>query len=83
MQPPRNQVIRLLGRKFVHDTMLSQIIVGRQLNPLFQPIAMLTDGSVYAHEALIRGPDASRFYTPDALFAQADEESLGFELELA
>lgn len=81
--PQRLQVIHTVGNPMVYDTELTQIIVQRRLFPLFQPIAMLTDGSVYAHEALIRGPDASRFYTPDALFAQASEESLGFELELA
>lgn len=81
--PQRLQAIRAVATQFVYDTELSQIIAQRQLFPLFQPIAMLTDGSVYAHEALIRGPDTSGFYTPDALFAQATEEALGFELELA
>ena len=71
------------AQQLAFDSALCQIIAQRRLYPLFQPIAMLADGSVYAHEALIRGPDASGFYTPDALFAQASEEGLGFELEMA
>ena len=81
--PQRFQVLRTVGNPFVYDTELSQIITQRRLFPVFQPIAMLTDGSVYAHEALIRGPAASPFHTPDALFAQASKEALGFELEVA
>ncbi|MDD2881667.1 MAG: EAL domain-containing protein [Rhodoferax sp.] len=70
-------------QQLVLDSTIGQIIAQRRLYPLFQPIAMLTDGSVYAHEALIRGPDAGGLYTPDALFAQASEEALNFELEVA
>jgi diguanylate cyclase (GGDEF)-like protein len=81
--PRRVPVIRAVDGNFVYDTALGQIIAQRLLYPLFQPIAMLADGSVYAHEALIRGPDAGRLYTPDALFAQASEEGLSYELELA
>ncbi len=81
--PQRVPVIRTVDDNFVYDTALGQIIAQRRLYPLFQPIAMLADGSVYAHEALIRGPDAGGLYTPDALFAQASEEGLGYELELA
>lgn len=81
--PRRLQAVRPVDDNFVYDTALSQIIAEHRLYPLFQPIAVLADGSVYAHEALIRGPDAGGLYTPDALFAQAGEEALGFELELA
>jgi len=64
-------------------SLLSQIIVQRRLFPVFQPIAKLADGAVYAHEALIRGPEALSLHTADALFAQAQVEALTFELELA
>lgn len=81
--PQGLQVIRMAGDQFACDTEISQIIAQRLLCPLFQPIAMLADGSVYAHEALIRGPDGSTLCTPEALFFQASEEALGAELELA
>lgn len=61
---------------------LGQIIAQRKLFPVFQPIAKLADCAVYAHEALIRGPEGSSLHTPDALFAQANVEALTFELEL-
>lgn len=48
----------------------------------FQPIADLRDGSVYAHEALIRGPSGSAYAMPEALFAAAQREKCGFELEI-
>lgn len=71
------------GSYFADESELSQIIAQRALCAVFQPIATLADGAVYAHEALIRGPQNSRLFTPDALFAQAQEEALGFELEMA
>lgn len=83
LSPVRLHLASPPAQPLVFDSALSQIIAQRRLYPLFQPIAMLADGSVYAHEALIRGPEASGFYTPDALFARASEEALGFELELA
>jgi diguanylate cyclase (GGDEF)-like protein len=53
------------------------------LYPVFQPIANLRDGGVYAHEALIRGPVGSPLHTPDALLQAAAEEGLSqaFEME--
>jgi EAL domain-containing protein (putative c-di-GMP-specific phosphodiesterase class I)/GGDEF domain-containing protein len=53
------------------------------LYPVFQPIVKLDDGSVYAHEALIRGPQGTALHTPDALLRAADEEGLGYEFETA
>lgn len=83
LSPVRLYSARPPTQQLVLDSTIGQIIAQRRLYPLFQPIAMLTDGSVYAHEALIRGPDAGGLYTPDALFAQASEEALNFELEVA
>ncbi|WP_223911369.1 GGDEF domain-containing protein [Rhodoferax lithotrophicus] len=51
------------------------------LNAVFQPIISLTDGGIHAHEALIRGPKASSFHTPDILLKAAAEENLNFEFE--
>ncbi len=58
------------------------LIEHRVLQAHFQPIADLRDGSVYAHEALIRGPAGSAYAMPDALFAAALKEQCSFELEV-
>jgi EAL domain-containing protein (putative c-di-GMP-specific phosphodiesterase class I)/GGDEF domain-containing protein len=55
----------------------------KSLYPVFQPIVKLDDGSVYAHEALIRGPQGTALHTPDALLRAADEEGLGYAFETA
>jgi diguanylate cyclase (GGDEF)-like protein len=41
----------------------------------------LRNGSIYAHEALIRGPQDTPLHTPDALLAAAAQENLNFEFE--
>ncbi len=51
------------------------------LYPVFQPIVSLRDGSMYSHEALIRGPQGTELHTPDALLAAAARENLNFEFE--
>lgn len=52
------------------------------LNMVFQPIVSLADAQVHAHEALVRGPDGSRFFSPDALLQGAAMEGCLFEFEL-
>lgn len=52
------------------------------LLPHFQPIVDLRTGAVYGHEALIRGPAGSAFAMPDALFAAAQREGVGIDLEI-
>ena len=60
---------------------LSRLIRDRALRVVFQPIVDMRDGSIYAHEALIRGPQAMPLHSPDALFSAARREGLlpGFE----
>jgi EAL domain-containing protein (putative c-di-GMP-specific phosphodiesterase class I)/GGDEF domain-containing protein len=53
------------------------------LNPVFQPIVELASGRILGHEALIRGPEASPWHAPDALFAAAAREDLTLDLEIA
>lgn len=60
---------------------LAGLIRKNSLNAVFQPIVSLRDGSIFAHEALIRGPYDSLFQTPDVLLAAAAQEALNFEFE--
>lgn len=52
------------------------------LHCVFQPLADLREGHIYAHEALIRGPQGTTLPTPDALLAQAAREGLLQDFEL-
>lgn len=60
---------------------LANLLRRRLLHPVFQPIASLEDGSIYAHEALIRGPEGTALHTPDRLLHAAELEDLNFQFE--
>ena len=62
---------------------LEAILQRNALYPVFQPIIKLDDGAVYAHEALIRGPQDSALHSPDKLLLAASNEGLAYELESA
>jgi len=62
---------------------LESVLQNRALYPVFQPIVKLEDASVYAHEALIRGPVDTPLHTPDKLLQAAKEEGLSNALEVA
>jgi EAL domain-containing protein (putative c-di-GMP-specific phosphodiesterase class I)/GGDEF domain-containing protein len=62
---------------------LERVLAQRGLYPVFQPIVSLVDGTVYAHEALVRGPVGGELHTPDKLIRAAAEEQLSFEFESA
>ena len=61
----------------VMDLLYANVLV-----PHFQPIVQLSDGAIFAHEALIRTPQDCPWQNPDALFAAAREEGATIELEL-
>jgi diguanylate cyclase (GGDEF)-like protein len=61
---------------------LAIILQNDQLQPVFQPIIHLGSASVYAHEALIRGPADNALHTPDKLLAAAAAEHLEYEFEM-
>jgi EAL domain-containing protein (putative c-di-GMP-specific phosphodiesterase class I)/GGDEF domain-containing protein len=61
---------------------VAQLLREGGLYSVFQPIADLKDGSIHAHEALIRGPQGSPLHTPDALLHAAQTEGLLHELEV-
>jgi diguanylate cyclase (GGDEF)-like protein len=60
---------------------LADLLREKALYPVFQPIAALSDGAIFAHEALIRGPDKTAFHSPEALLAAAETENLNTEFE--
>lgn len=53
------------------------------LDMVYQPIVALPVAQVYAHEALVRGPQGSSFFSPDALLQGAATEGCLFEFEVA
>ena len=62
---------------------LEEVLRTGGLYPVFQPIVGLDDASIYAHEALIRGPQGTPLHRPDALLSAATQEDLSVEFEYA
>ncbi|MBJ7555785.1 GGDEF domain-containing protein [Marinomonas spartinae] len=62
--------------------LLNKIIQNGLITPVFQPIYDLSNGAIYGHEALSRGPKNSALFNPDALFSLATKKGLLHELEL-
>ncbi len=62
---------------------VAQLIEHDELKIVYQPLINLSDGSVYAHEALIRGPVKSALHSPNELFQVAKKEEYLVELEIA
>ena len=58
------------------------LIAQHLLVPHFQPIASLTDGSIFGHEALIRTPAGCPYSSPDQLFEAARAQGQLIQLEL-
>ncbi|AVS61185.1 diguanylate phosphodiesterase [Paracidovorax avenae] len=61
---------------------LVRLMRGSGLYCVFQPLADLREGNVYAHEALIRGPEGTPLHTPDRLLEAALSEGVLQEFEL-
>lgn len=61
--------------------MFNQLIHGRQIYPVYQPIISLQNGTVYGYEALSRCPDNRWFTGPQPLFAFAAEEGMLYPLD--
>lgn len=62
---------------------LEDLLEKGRLYSVFQPIVNLEDASIYAHEALIRGPQGTAMHSPDALLKAAAREHLGYDFENA
>ncbi|MBJ7537878.1 GGDEF domain-containing protein [Marinomonas transparens] len=68
--------------QFDDKALLERILKENLITPYFQPIYDLTNGLIYGHEALSRGPKNSRLFTPDALFSLALSEGKLHQLEI-
>jgi EAL domain-containing protein (putative c-di-GMP-specific phosphodiesterase class I) len=62
---------------------LRDLIISRQLTPVFQPIIQLAGIEVRAYEALIRGPPGTDLASPAMLFNLAGRVNLVAELDRA
>jgi EAL domain-containing protein (putative c-di-GMP-specific phosphodiesterase class I) len=65
-----------------NTVLLEKILSNGLITPYFQPIYDLTNGEIYGHEALSRGPKNSSLFSPDPLFALALKEEKLHKLEL-
>lgn len=74
-------VLPLSSRLLASTGPLASVLRERGLHPVFQPLVDLKEQSVYAHEALIRGPEGSRLHGAPALLRAASAESLEFDFE--
>lgn len=61
---------------------VSEIMACGLLSTHYQPLGRLRDGEVVGHEALLRGPRGHALAAPDALFAAAQAQGVGFDLEV-
>ena len=83
VRPPCQRVLAVLSPALQQGPgPLAQLVRAGQLHCVFQPLADLREGTVYAHEALIRGPESSAWHTPDVLLEMARQEHLLQDFEL-
>ena len=59
-----------------------EIISSKNITTVFQPIFDIEHEVIIGYEALTRGPKNSELYSPETLFAKAEEHNLLSELEL-
>ncbi len=71
----------LLAIERAHLNALTDILDHELLEPLYQPIVKLADGSIFGYEGLIRGPADSLLHLPQNLFETADRHGRLAELE--
>lgn len=64
-----------------HNDELDDIIRLQRINTFFQPIIGVRGQSIFAYEALSRGPADSYFYSPLRLFEEAKQQQKLFALE--
>jgi diguanylate cyclase (GGDEF)-like protein len=64
------------------NALLDKILLNGLITPYFQPIYDLSNGQIYGHEALSRGPMNSTLFSPDPLFTLAQQQGKLHKLEL-
>jgi len=62
---------------------IARIIAANSLTIVSQPIVDMANGTIFAHEALVRGPRDSIYHSPDALLKIARTEDSLVEFEIA
>jgi EAL domain-containing protein (putative c-di-GMP-specific phosphodiesterase class I) len=60
---------------------LMELVLAGEVTSVYEPIVDVATKTVFAYEALARGPVGSDFHTPVALFTAAEGEALIFELD--
>ncbi|MFK7897199.1 MAG: EAL domain-containing protein [Myxococcota bacterium] len=60
---------------------LVETILDQNIYSVYEPIVEVESRTVFGYEALARGPEGSRFHSPLALFGEAEEHELVFELD--
>lgn len=77
------QVLTFLSPALRHGQgLLAKLVRSGRLHCVFQPLVNLRSGTLHAHEALIRGPEGTVWYTPDVLLDLARREQLLQDFEL-
>jgi EAL domain-containing protein (putative c-di-GMP-specific phosphodiesterase class I)/GGDEF domain-containing protein/CBS domain-containing protein len=71
-----------IEEKNVRREQFMNILAGKQIRTVFQPIVSLRDGTIYGYEALSRGPSGSDMESPSLLFECAQRFNKLWELEL-
>lgn len=82
---PRAQMLAnlVLAREKAQVTSaLEEIVAGRKLSALFQPIISLDSGEFLGYEGLIRGPADSPLHSPISLFGAAEKQGLSLQVEM-
>jgi len=57
------------------------MVLGEKVQSVYQPIVDLDGGRTLAYEALVRGPQATFWREPEALFRAAEEAGVVFEVD--
>jgi EAL domain-containing protein (putative c-di-GMP-specific phosphodiesterase class I)/GGDEF domain-containing protein len=61
---------------------LTRILADRNLSIHFQPLLSAADGRLFAHEALMRGPEGSALHQPLELLAAAAQSGLSTDIDI-
>lgn len=69
------------ARRSLQRRALEEIINGRLITPVYQPIISLKNSGIYGYEALSRCPGNRWFNGPERLFSFADEEGMVYALD--